>query len=634
MEIVSIIDHFHFLRPWWLLFIPLWVFITYRVSQTRQQQNGWSSLCDPALLSYLVGDSGQQQAKKTSKGWLTAIVMAGCIASIALAGPVWKQLPQPVFQATSAMVLILDLSRSMDAQDIKPSRLVRAKQKIQDILAARNEGQTGLIVFAGSAFDVVPLTTDNQAILSLLASLDTNMMPAQGSVASRALKRAAAMLQRGAVQAGSVVMLCDGLDNHAVAAAQELSKAGHSVSILAVGTTDGAPIPIHSQAASGFLKDSNGTIIIPRIDEQSLLAVTDAGHGVFQYIRIDDNDVMALPGLIPSQFSNSTAMQNDKSELVKTDQWLEEGPWLVLLLLPFCALAFRRGLLLLLLLVPLFSAVSFPSTSQAMTWNDLWHTPDQQAQALMQRNKADAAAKLFEDPAWKAAALYRAGHFDDAAQVLGNRDGTDNQYNKANALARAGKLQAALKSYDAALKSDANNQDARANRELVEKALKKQQHDKKKKDNKKNKQGDKQSPDKQGKPSDDPNKQQDNKKSDKKGKPSSQRPSKSTPSDDVSKPEPKQQANKDQTPASPADQQKTKQHEKQTAKSDAQKPDVQKGTKKEPKEAAPAQPRSEKQRAQQQLLRRIPDDPGGLLRRKFKYQYQNQQQQSGSQQAW
>jgi len=171
MEALNMLDSFHFLRPWWLLFTPIWIWLSYHVWHTGQQQNGWSSLCDPALLSYLVGESGQQ--KSTSKLWLAAISMAGLIASIALAGPVWKQLPQPVFQATSAMILVLDLSRSMDAADVKPSRLIRAKQKLQDILAARTEGQTGLIVFAGSAFDVVPLTTDNKAILSLLSSLDT-----------------------------------------------------------------------------------------------------------------------------------------------------------------------------------------------------------------------------------------------------------------------------------------------------------------------------------------------------------------------------------------------------------------------------------------------------------------------------
>jgi len=655
MEIVNIVDHFHFLRPWWLLFIPLWLVLSYRVWHTQQQQNGWSSLCDPALLSYLLGESGKQ--KSASKTWFVSLFMAGFIASLALAGPVWKQLPQPIFQATSAMILILDLSRSMDAEDIKPSRLVRAKQKIQDILAARKEGQTGLIVFAGSAFDVVPLSTDNQAILSLLASLDTSMMPAQGSLASLALERAAAMFQRGAIQAGSVVMLCDGLDDQAVAAAQQLADAGHRVSILAVGTTDGAPIPARSnqinpsltggnQSSGGFLKDSSGNIVLPRINESHLVAVTAAGNGVFQYIRLDDNDVMQLPGLIPSHFSHSTAMQDSKTDLIHTDQWFEEGPWLVLLLLPLCALAFRRGLLLLLLLIPLLTAVSLPTTSQAMAWNDLWQTPDQQAQRLMHQDKASTAASRFEDPAWKAAALYRAGRFDEAAQALANREGAENQYNKANALARAGKLQEALKSYDAALKSDASNQDAQFNRELVEKALKKQQQKNNNNDNKKpNQHGDKQSPQKQAKQSDDPSNKQDKEQAGKQGQQPPQKPSKSSPpdkqdsqsaSDDLNKQGQEKQSKKDQTQASSQDKEGRKKPEEDAQKSNVQQSDLDPAVKKEAKNQASAsdQQASEKQRAQQQLLRRIPDDPGGLLRRKFKYQYQNQDHQSGSQQAW
>jgi len=326
VETVNAIDLFHFLRPWWLFFLPVWLLLAYALWTNHQQKNGWSALCDPALLSYLVGDATDQNNR--SKLWLTTLISAGCITIVALAGPAWKQLPQPVFQAQSAMVIVLDLSRSMDAEDVKPSRLIRAKQKVQDILAARVEGQTGLIVFAGSAFDVVPLTTDNRAILSLLSSLDSSMMPAQGSMASEGLKHAMAMFERGAIRSGSVVILCDGIDKAAIQEARTLSAAGHIVSVLAVGTTDGAPIPARAtnESSGGFMKDNSGNIILPRVNDEHLSALAAAGDGLFQHIRLDDADIRHLPGLTPPSFSEQSSDQSKQSNenitnTLKTDQW-------------------------------------------------------------------------------------------------------------------------------------------------------------------------------------------------------------------------------------------------------------------------------------------------------------------------
>jgi len=325
--------------------------------------------------------------------------------------------------------------------------------------------------------------------------------------------------------------------------------------------------------------------------------------------------------LIPSHF-NADVTQDKALHHMQSDQWHEEGPWLVLLLLPLCVLAFRRGVLLALLLIPAASILAFPSTSQAMTWTDLWQTPDQQAQVFMRQDKAKEAANLFKDPAWQAAAHYRAGEFDKAAQALANSPESDNQYNKANALARAGKLQEALKAYDVALKNQhSSNTDAQFNRDLVAKALKKEQQ-------KKNKNKSKSKPEN--------NKKDDHKKSDKKSANKSDHNS--------NKPQQsKQQNNKDkqgqaQDKPGSANKQKMQKQKANKQKSEQQKKDQHKANKETAantaKSQAAEQQSLEKLRAQQQMLRRIPDDPGGLLRRKFKYQYQNQQQQSGSQQAW
>lgn len=332
---MEILSAFHFLRPWWLILLPLWLLLSFMLWRYRRSGDGWRELCDPVLLAYLVGENS---VKKRSKLLLAGLILAGMAAVLALAGPAWKQLPQPVFRAQSAMIIILDLSRSMLAEDLRPSRLVRAKQKLQDILSLRQEGQTGLIVFAGSAFDVVPLTTDNKAIIAMLEALQPSMMPAQGSRASAGLEHALEMFRRGLIKRGSVVLLTDGVDADAISIAKKLVQSGHQLSVLGIGTEAGAPIPSQN-GDGGFLKDSAGSIVIPRLDTATLQSLANVGDGIYQSIRVDDLDVKNLPGLIP--------VQDGKSEIedFQTDQWREEGPWLLLLLLPLLALVFRRGAL-------------------------------------------------------------------------------------------------------------------------------------------------------------------------------------------------------------------------------------------------------------------------------------------------
>jgi len=557
---------------------------------------------------------------------------------------------------------VLDLSRSMDAEDLKPSRLIRAKQKVQDILAARVEGQTGLIVFAGSAFDVVPLTTDNRAILSLLASLDTGMMPSQGSMASEGLKHALAMFQRGAIHTGSVVILCDGMDQNAIPAAQALSKAGHLVSVLAVGTTDGAPIPARSNGANGtggFMKDSAGNIILAKVDDERLSALASAGDGLYQHMRLDDDDVHRLPGLIPPRLSEPGSEQSALSDTVQTDQWYEEGPWILLLLLPLCALAFRRGALLMLILAPMLTPIMMPAPSHAMAWKDLWQTPDQQAHTLMQQKKSKEAAEQFIDPQWKAAAQYQAGQYKDAADTLDDLNKSDALYNRGNALAKSGDLQGALDLYDAALERNSSHQDAQFNRDLVEKALKQQAKEKKpgdkgeQSDQQDQQQGDKQESDQSSdQSSDQPSKQsseQQEKESQEQSQSSEPDAGEQSSQDAESSEADKQRSAEDKSEeekakeaqaAKEAEEKAEQDKEQQAAseQSDEQKTEEEQKQAKQQKQLNESDQQAlEKLHEQQQLLRRIPDDPGGLLRRKFKYQYQNRQgaqKQSGSKQAW
>jgi len=631
---------FHFLRPWWLLALPLWLWLSFYIWRKGANGDGWAAVCDPALLSYLTGDATATQQRSNMA--LIALLLAGSLALLALAGPVWKQLPQPVYRAQSALVIGLDLSRSMLAEDMKPNRLQRAKLKLQDILAARKEGQTALVVFAGAAFDVVPLTSDNRAILAMLDALEPSMMPAQGSRASSALIHAKAIFKRNAIQRGTVLLLTDGVDADALDEAKKLVKAGHTVSVIGVGTADGAPIP-EAGESGGFVKDRSGNIVIPRLDTSMLRDLARTGHGVYEPIRFDGADIDAIPGL-------KTAMtdQISRQEKLQTDLWREEGPWLLLLVLPLLALAFRRGVLLALLPFMMMASLMMPDRADAMAWKDWWQTPDQQGQALMRAKKPKDAAALFRRPDWKGASLYRAKQYKQAAQALANVPSADGWYNRGNALAKAGDLKAALAAYNQALKLDPNHKDAAFNRELVKKAMQQSQQ----------KQSDKQKKSDQQKKSDKQNSKQQrkNRQGQKGGKNNHQDKSASQQNSDQEQSGRKKGKEGGQenhaSAAKASDQQKDKQQQseqqsaaqnkdqKQQDQQQTQSTQQSDGKRQEKANAARAMEQKEnkqdkeKSAALKQWLRRIPDDPGGLLRRKFRYQYQQQGQSNGAGDAW
>jgi Ca-activated chloride channel family protein len=225
---------FHWLRPEWLFAIPLIVVIAVLLARGKLGSGNWQSVIDPALMPFVLSrDPGRGT---DYRWWLMGI--GGVIALTALAGPAWQRIEQPVFRAEQALVLALDLSRSMDAQDVAPSRLRRAKLKILDMLDRRESGQTALLVYSANAFTVTPLTNDNDTIAALVNSLGTDIMPSRGSYPEVAIAKGRQLLDQASAGFGEVLLITDGGSSPAAeAAARELKSAGYSLSILGVGTT-------------------------------------------------------------------------------------------------------------------------------------------------------------------------------------------------------------------------------------------------------------------------------------------------------------------------------------------------------------------------------------------------------------
>jgi len=331
---VGWIDNFHFIRPLWLLsLLPVcWLWWKLRVSSSISTQ--WHDVVDPELLGHLLEGRG---ASGKSSRWYWWVGVAWVICVFALAGPSWERRDTPTFRNVAERVLVIDLSRSMDAKDIKPSRLVRVRQKIEDILAQSGEVENAVVVYAASPFVVSPLTNDAATIRSMLAALRVEIMPAQGSRTGLALEKALELLQSVKSKNGQILLFTDsGVDASAMDAAAKISVDGFSLSVIGVGSSDGAPIP---NPRAGFVKDRSGNIVVARLDEISLRALAAAGGGEYQRIAQDESDINAL--LEPVNRDRPDSAIDDSVQTIEA--WLDRGPWLMLLVLPVAAVAFRRG---------------------------------------------------------------------------------------------------------------------------------------------------------------------------------------------------------------------------------------------------------------------------------------------------
>lgn len=582
---------FHFIRPYWLLaLLALLVLIgvIFYTLKHKLQQGSWQAVCDAELLPFIL----EQKPSKPSYIPITAGSLAAFLTIIALSGPTWERVPTPVFRNAAALVIILDLSGSMDAGDIKPSRLIRARYKISDLLAQRKDGQTALIVYAGNAFTVTPLTGDTETINSQL-NVTTDIMPSQGSNTALALQKAVELFKNAGLQKGQILLVTD--DDEITQAEGRLPSA-YTLSILGVGTEAGAPIKL---TEGGFLKDSTGAIILPQLKPQSLRQFAAKQGGIYLTITSNNLDVDTLTQYFEQAAKRSEAIEND----LLLENWVEAGVWLLVPLLILASHSFRRGLLSLLFLILL----PFSQESHALAWQDLWQTKNQQGQQNYNKENYEQAAKQFTDPAWQAAAQYKTKQPSDVEMLPANSDTAF--YNQGNVQAKSGQLKEAIESYKQALAFNPSNEDAKYNQEIVEKALEQQEKQQKK--------------DQDKKPSDDK----------KEGDKEKGEEPKEGDSGGQEKKEQQDEQNSDKNDDSKEQEDSEKPGEQnKPAKEEPQESDEQEENSQEQVENSPEP--TEQEQANEQWLKRIPDDPYGLLKRKFLYQYSQQKQPKKNKKQW
>jgi Ca-activated chloride channel family protein len=561
-------------------------------ARRRLGPGSWEMIVDPQLAPYVL--SGSQKSGFDHR-WLI-LALAGVLGVLALAGPAWERIEQPVFRSEQALVVALDLSRSMDAQDVAPSRLLRARLKILDMLEIRASGQTALVVYSANAFTVTPLTTDTDTVAALVNSLGTDIMPSRGSYPVAAINKGRALLDQAGVGYGEILLVTDGGSSPAAErVARDLRESGYTLSVLGVGTTQGAPIP---RVTGGFVTDQSGQIAVPRLEESSLRKLATAGGGRYATISADNRD---LDYLLSGEVGTSSATDDNQA----TDQWREEGPWLLLLLLPLAAMAFRRGWAIVFVL----AVLPLAEPAQASLWDDLWQNKNQQGQKLLEEGDAVGAAELFEDSEWQAVSRYRGGDFATSAAKFAESGDTRNLNNLGNALAMQGDFETAIDAYDQVIEMDPDDVDAEYNRNLLKEMQAEQEQQQ---------EGESQESDQEsGGESEESDSESD---SEQQSDAQSDSESEGDPSE---RPE-----NADEQEALEALQEELQRAAEQAGEQDESQQQL---TEEQLEALRRAQ---EQEQAMEQWLRRIPNDPGGLLRRKFRYQYQRMGKDQDGNNLW
>jgi len=448
-----------FLRPAGLLLLPAGLALGWLWWRTRAGAGPWRRQVDADLLEVLAAPGGAASARLALGAALAVLVLA----SLALAGPTWRKQAAPLVQDLSARIVVLDLSPSMDAVDVVPSRLERARAATVSVLRDSGDSQLGLVVFGADAFTVAPLMSDPGALVHLLASLKTRTLPRQGSRPDLGLAMARELLSRAEARAGDVILVGDSAgDERTVEAAARLARAGFPVSVLAVGTPLGGPV----RTGSGeFARDEDtGEIIVVRPELAGLERVARAGGGRFHLLPATGE----TPHIARGRQSWAQALVAPRHE---SDVRQDDGAWLLLLALPLAALLFRRGWLVGVA----FAAIALPPPAQAFEWASLWQRTDQRAAAEFATGSYEGRSAMIEalgpESPWHAPLLYRAGRFTEAAAAWARADDAHAHYNRGNALALDGRLEDAIAAYAAALERSPTLRDALFNQALVREAL-------------------------------------------------------------------------------------------------------------------------------------------------------------------
>lgn len=415
----------HLLRPIWVLAIP-WVLVLWWLIRRSNQQH---SALPPGIAPHLA--SALQVAPKDSRHLLPidGVAICGVLLALAVSGPAWTRLPNPLLADTAPLVVALKVTPSMAQTDLAPSRLDRARFKIIDLIKSRAGGRTALLAYTGSAHQVAPLTEDANILRPLLESLQPAVMPREGDAPATALALGREILSKSDVP-GAILFVLDDFNPADLASFNSASEVKHGIF---------------------FIIAAPKSTTLPQLERIKGAKVL--------YLAPDDTDLTRISRWLDQAY---VAALSGDARL----QWQDRGWWLAWPAALLALIWFRRGWTMrwgfLLVLLPILS----PSASRADGWRDWFLTPDQQGQRAMNRKDFSAASNLFLDPLHHGYALMKSGQYADAAEVFADLDSYDAAMGEGLSRLRNREYRPATVAFETALERRPEDPDAQNNLEV------------------------------------------------------------------------------------------------------------------------------------------------------------------------
>ncbi len=454
----------HFANPLWLwmsiamplLWIAYFLFLRKEDSQKQLEKH-----IDAHLLPYLIVSTPYKKNTYWKSLLLWTIVWS-CL-TLALAGPRWSFKEIETFSHDQSLVILLDLSESMNATDIKPSRLIRAKQKIEDLLNLSVGMKIGLIAFAADSHMITPLTDDKETVRHLLSSLDTELVYVQGSRLTPALDMAANMLEAEPGNNKAILIISDGgfEDSSAIMTARNLFKKNIIVHTMGMGSKEGIQFTVKHAA-------KKGSLIFSKLESERLKEISHVCKGC--YSEGQDSDIEIIKVL--DDLKNRSETQKNIGQ--KKQLWDEYFYFMILPALPIVLLWFRRGALFSILLF--FSIFTMPLSASV---EEYFLNTEEAGKKAFDKEDFTSAVETFQDPYRKGVACYKANNFADAEKYFAVSARSDvacqAAYNLGNSQVQQQKYKEAIKTYEELLIKYPDHTNAKENLELVKKMLEQQQ---------------------------------------------------------------------------------------------------------------------------------------------------------------
>ena len=416
---------FHFVRPWMLLALPLICFLWWRARDNSKTGSDGNDGLAPHLRAAILLGANQRRRFQPIDGVCAMLA----IAVLGASGPTWSRVPDPFVSQSAPVVVVLEVTPSMEATDVQPSRLERAKQKIKDLLDLRVGARTALVVYSATAHRVVPLTEDAQIMRPYLEGLSPDVLPEEGLNATAAMQIAQDILEAEQTP-GGVLFILDSLD----AADTAIATATDQVSV----------------AFLSMLPESQRDRGLDMIDASQVIAVTP-----------DTRDIEQIDRLLNSAYRQALLEDGDQP-------WEDRGWWFAWPAALLTLVWFRRGWTMkwsYLFLMALF--IQPPSQARADGVRDWFFTGDQQGMMAFSRKDYPAAVEAFTDPLWQGYTLFRSGEYEKSAEVLGRLETAQAEFIRAIALIRNRKYRDGVRAFEKVLELDPDYPGAAENLETA-----------------------------------------------------------------------------------------------------------------------------------------------------------------------